>query len=407
MDTNDGEFVLLDQSFGLNDNGQIAFAGVHAGGGIGLYRTEQEGRTTIAREGENVGRMSLFGSTGTCRSAGPDINDAGQVVFVAAPADVPGDGEEAVFVGNGQTLEELDRAAAGSFGKGFGFRPDINNSGDVLYVVEDDPRYQLVLHNGQTATVVAEADPNDPDADFSSFRLDGNENVPALDDSGRIAVTANTATEGGVFVIHDGAREAVALESTRGLVEVGAPRLNNNGEIAFGAMPGSGFDGVFLGPDVAYHRVARTGDVIDGTGVVGTCLYRGGFNDHGDVAFLSVDEDGSRVVLAERQRPTIFYAPSTGELFVDRDRLDDVVGLWLTSQSGSLTGEHDADFPIDESVSTDEQLELKFEDALLPAGRQSLGEAVAAGLDLDFLADDLRVIGSRDGWPRIEFQLEL
>jgi hypothetical protein len=118
-------FTSFNAAVAINASGQTSYSAAltaAAGGGAGVFRfTPQTGGTTsIAATGA---QFAGFG--------GPtDINDSGQVAFLAARTIVAGGGF-GIFRGNGVLLDTI--ATTGSVFSQFGSTPSINNFGDVVF----------------------------------------------------------------------------------------------------------------------------------------------------------------------------------------------------------------------------------------------------------------------------------
>jgi hypothetical protein len=179
----------------LNESGQVAFVNSTSGGAFeGVYRGDGKNPITkIARLGD--GALPGGGSIGAFDAgSAPDMNDAGEVVFVV---DLSGTGWDAMFKGSGGALTPIARRgdpipnSSDTF-LDFEGLARINKSGQVAFIADVDggnsSYYAIFRSNGNvTKTIVHEGQSTPNRAGiFSSLHL----NTFCLNDSGQIAFTA-------------------------------------------------------------------------------------------------------------------------------------------------------------------------------------------------------------------------
>ena len=270
---NVGQVVFTGGGVGMFDPGMIAegiFIGTGGGTSIGDF-------TLIARaKGPAPGGSA--GVFGRLSHLGHGINDHGQVAFETSSG---------VFVGVGGEVEMGDYTKIGnavSFSDG---RPDITNSGIVVYGDDEG------IHVGSSGPPTDIVTP--------SMVLTGFGTRPAIKSEGwatpgpAVVYLADTSVErGGIFA---GPGYSVADTTDPFASFLYAPDINNSGRVAFVGLaekPEGGLaKGVFTGADPARDKVIATGDMLFGSEVVSVNFGRG-LNEHGQIAFIYQTTSPSR-----------------------------------------------------------------------------------------------------------------
>lgn len=253
-----------------NNTGAVAFNTILDNGNTGIYLSKGGQITTIA---SSRGRFSDFyvgfdtvGGDGPPSAYSiPSINDRGVVAF-HAKLDT---GATGIFAGSGKGT----RTIADSTGMFNSFSsPSINNSGTVAFMAQKDNGQHgiyKVNRQGELRTVVDENGP------FSFFNSD-----PALNDQGDVAFLAYLDAGGsGIYTGRNPATSKVIVvgDSLGGSrvaqLVIAEHSLNNNGQIAFGAILENGTQAIFRAdPVVTNHdAVSMTIGVF---AIAGLCWFR-------------------------------------------------------------------------------------------------------------------------------------
>lgn len=277
----------------------------------------------------------------------PDINDAGDVLFMADLHDAPY--PRGLFLWQAATARFVRIAAVGESsplgGALTGIGPgSLNNAGDVVLLASTGGQLRsdaLIWRDGTLSKYVAAGDPAPGGGQFVTIgteswgMADGSQvpggPVPAINDRGQIAfrgeVTGGIAT-GGVFISDHGAHQWLVkhgdpVPGGGTYVDMQAPILNNAGEVAFYSDIAGGPGAAWVtGKPGQWRRALAFYDPID-TGQVWSLAFSrnplAALNDQGDVllttAILRADSsergaivlsraDGSLRLLVEQAQPT-------------------------------------------------------------------------------------------------------
>ncbi|MFI4853381.1 MAG: choice-of-anchor tandem repeat NxxGxxAF-containing protein [Phycisphaerales bacterium JB065] len=184
----------------------------------------------------------------------------------------------------------------------FLFTPSFNNSQQIaakLQLVSGGNEIRVFEADG-SSTLIASDTGAVPSSPYTGFRNSGD-----LADDGRFAFVANLATGGtGVFVSDGTTTIEIARTTTEpdlDSIESFAPRINNNGVVAFRGFDGSGKRAVFVGDGTELIKLVTEGDQVetdlgmltigrlDGSPAFGSAP---DINDDGMVVFSASVNDG-------------------------------------------------------------------------------------------------------------------
>lgn len=286
---------------------------------------------------------AFFGETWST----PDINDAGDVLFLADLYGAPH--PRGLFLYQAAAARFVKIAAVGdasplggtltAVGSG-----SLNNAGDVVLLASTDGEQTsdaLIWRDGVLSKYVAAGDPAPGGGTFARIGteswglIDGTQipggPVPAINDRGQVAfrgIVNGGLAALGVFVSDQGQHEWVVklgdpVPGGGTYADIQAPILNNAGEVAFYTDTAGGPGGAWVvGKPGQWRRALAFYDPID-TGQVWSLAFSrnplAALNDQGDVVLtttiLRADAsergavvlsraDGSLLLLAEQQQPT-------------------------------------------------------------------------------------------------------
>jgi hypothetical protein len=323
-DTRSGFTAICDFP-AINNSGEVAFIGTLAGVGQGAFRSHHGRFRTVASELDNLKNFDsrvainsrglvaytaeVVGSptraveirTGdgehpatvivNTRDAGffafnfgaPALNDEGLVAFVAL---LSRSGPAAIFTGNGQALrQEVITSDEGFLALGL---PGLNNRGEVVFSAQKADRLGLFAGAEGHIDVV--------DSTNSVFPLfDGG----VINRSGVVAGvgigTFTTVNEIVITASADGVTQRTDPDKIRFFV-IQPPSLNNFGAVAFSAQttpddePQSLFVELTGGNQVV--PVLQVGDHLFGSIVTDAKIGQYAFNDHSQIAFHYMLQDG-------------------------------------------------------------------------------------------------------------------
>jgi hypothetical protein len=270
----------------INASGTVAFTGGLIGDGAGIFTASRRGVNTIARTGYAFVALGLR----------PSINNAGTVAFLGSSS-----GEGGLFAGRGDAIPTLyygNRPPSPFFTFG---SPAINENGTLAFLAgvrtPGAPDWEGIFtgDGGPTATIA--------DSRSGFFRLDSE---PSINNAGAASFAA-ILTNGvsGIFV-GDGGPVSTIADSTGPFSDLwlSSPVINNNGSVVFFAELTGGGVGIFTGPDPLMDKVIAVGDSLLGSVVTEFFLNgsRLGFNDRGEVAFVTHLGDGREVVVRATPR---------------------------------------------------------------------------------------------------------
>lgn len=291
-------FLALDHTPTINDSGQVAFSSLIFGNGV-----DSDSNKTIWSEGSGslslvarTGQQAVGMSTGTTYQTfeSPILNNLGQTAFrVALPGTTQFSTEPAIYSDAGGVLDLVIRSRVRAFGTPAADRfdgfsdPSLDENGRAVFLGflqradstqfryrgiwrgTDDDFELIALNDGGTLT-------DRGTRYFTSFDL------PTINRTGQIAIRGSSTTEngstkdGGIFVHRDGELFTVAMEGeiapgTSGFKlfdDVGRPRINDNGQVAFlGRLQVRGFpagEGIWLGDENTLEPVYQSGVPVPG-----------------------------------------------------------------------------------------------------------------------------------------------
>lgn len=237
----------------INDAGRVAF-GSGMGGTHALYVSDGGSATAIA-----TGIFSFERS----------MNNAGQIAYSTGD---PAEDIRSIYV---------VAAGAPPAGLGLGYGPDINDSGTVVFLQND----QLMLaRGGSVSTVVPSGSPY------------GRIWAADINNGGEIAFAG---PESGAFKrAADGTISPVAAVGTA-YERVDSIAMNNHGKVAFTATARGGTSGVYTGPDPYADKVLAQGDPLFESTVYYAQIQPGQINDQGRMVLtVRLDNGWQGIVLA-------------------------------------------------------------------------------------------------------------
>jgi hypothetical protein len=207
----------------------------------------------------------------------PSINNNGTVAFQAGWAGTYPGGRIAIYTGSGGTLTTIVDSADGVFYYfNLGGNPMINDSGTVAFfgTLNETGERGIFTGDGTSTTTIALVGDT-----YSNFSL-----IPAINDNGVVAFQASLTAGGqGIFTVDGATTTTIATTTTNSL---GAPEINNAGEVAYwqrsGTSPGPFTFGIFKGDGSSTTTIAQTGS---GSSFFNVGSYPG-INDDGTVAFV-------------------------------------------------------------------------------------------------------------------------
>ena len=276
----------------LNAEGTVAFhAGLDTGGGKifdGLYAGRGGPITTIA---DTSGPISGFAGF-------PSLNAGGVVAFFAR-LDAGGEG---IFTGDGGS-PTLIADTSGPFSH-FGDRPSLNAAVTVAFLAGlDTGALGIFTGNGGPPNLIA----------GTSGPFSGLGGVPSINAGGTVAFFAGLEVGGaGIFTSSGGPITPIA--DTSGPLEGFSPvaSINAGGTVAFLASLDAGGVSILTGAHPSADRVIRSGNVLDGSTVVGLTFFREGLSENGSLAFRAVLADGREGIY--RADPVVQEVPEPGTL---------------------------------------------------------------------------------------------
>jgi hypothetical protein len=301
--------------FSINDSGEVAFAAdngsgrkIFIGNGVGTSELTSGGPGLNYFESPRInasGKVAFVGgldltatgiyvadgnmvtTIGTKTGVGiPSINDAGVVAFLG---DAPSGGSaKAVYVGSGGPLVVLADGTGQPNASDF-VSPVINNNGLVVY----RSPLGIAVHDGLSETLIAPYS--------GPFQSAGNLDIS---DSGVIVFegSINLGLAQGIYILTQFGFDVVA-DTNDGFTNIGAPSINNAGQVVFLAS-----GGIFTGPDHQQDKVIASGDPLFGSTVQGVGFSSGTLNNSGQIVFFATLANGSRGIF--RADPVIVPEPN-------------------------------------------------------------------------------------------------
>ncbi len=253
----------------ISDNGAVAFA---TNIGIG-------GTVNAVLMSTDDGLVNVSLDNGIVKVGPPRINDSGHVAFSGTPL---GSQSAGFYIYKNEALQLISGAPAAS---DFSF----NNADEVA--MTQSHKISVFADSGERTVA-------DLSGAFSGLQQG------AISDSGNVAFLASFDVGGeGIVVTGPGGFTVVADNSSAFSSFADGPAINSLDAVFFIAHLRSGGDGIFFGPNAIDDKVIAAGDELFGSAVTDLFFDPKGVNDHGQVAFLAVLENGQRGVFVASPIP--------------------------------------------------------------------------------------------------------
>lgn len=232
----------------LTSHGEILFSSLTNGDG-GLYKGPIEGTQALFVEGSGTYYNNLQ----------LDLNETGEVAVQLEYSDPILNLARAIFVFDAPLqLREDARTAVEKLGIGEQYAPDLNNAGQVAFVVSGSP------------TMTFYDPPDDPDGAI----------VAEIDLSPGVWLATPTS-----FGLPPSLTQLV--DTTSGYLSISRVLLDDFGRIVFSATKDDGVRGVYSGPDPVADKLLEEGDVVEGRQLASLVLAKG--NDWGQFTLIARD----------------------------------------------------------------------------------------------------------------------
>lgn len=353
----------------INAGGRLAFYGKVDGAARnqGIFTADAQGLHIVAlgcgadggnASTESCGDASPIGGTfsGFFRDtfAAPDINDGGDVLFLADV--LGGSARRGLFLYRAADDAIVKVAAIGDPSPLGGTittlgSASLNNAGTVAFVaVTDDHPFAdaLLWQNGTVTKYVAAGDPAPGGGTFNAIATefwgypDGTSlaggPAPGINQQGQISFrgyVSGGVSAGGLFISKDGKHEWLVKAGDPApeggtYADFQAPLLSNSGEIAFFANTSGGPEAIWVaGKPGQWRRALAPGDSIDGGSVVTLAFSRNPMRalaDNGDLALWVsrvMDDDGS-----ERGTAFVRHADGSAQVLAVQGTEGPFGGFW-------------------------------------------------------------------------------
>ena len=331
----DGEFGSLGENISFNNNGSLVYTVENLDpssvGTIDLRLNQNGLMTTLDSLSRNVRLFQRYNNF--------VVNDNDIVVantFSGAPRISVRDLE--LFFPDGTSERIADGGAVTGGGLDFdrlGIE-DINNQNIVAYTAtnfaEDDT--SIYTTDGRVIPLST--------AELGGGTLDNQKDI-VINDSGTILINIVQPTGEGELLQSTAEDTLNTLVSTDVFDSFGEVALNNEGQIAFGAVLDDGTEGIFTGVDAERDRLIAVGDSLSGSEVVDLEFNSEGLNNSGIVSFQAELANGTFGIYQanlthEEVDPNEELNPINGT-----DRADILVG---TTQADSIDGGNGRDLLI-------------------------------------------------------------
>ena len=328
----DEEFGSLGENISLNNNGSLVYTveNLDPSSGFGTIdlRLNQNGlMTTLDSLSRNVRLFQRYNNF--------VVNDNDIVVantFSGAPRISVRDLE--LFFPDGTSERIADGGAVTGGGLDFdrlGIE-DINNQNIVAYTAtnfaEDDT--SIYTTDGRVIPLST--------AELGGGTLDNQKDI-VINDSGTILINIVQPTGEGELLQSTAEDTLNTLVSTDVFDSFGEVALNNEGQIAFGAVLDDGTEGIFTGVDAERDRLIAVGDSLSGSEVVDLEFDSEGLNNSGTISFQAELADGTiGIYQADLTHIEVEANPINGT-----NRADILVG---TTQADSIDGGNGRDLLI-------------------------------------------------------------
>lgn len=227
-DVIDGRTVGAIDDVALSDNGNIVFTGLKNAGDGGIFTPT----SLVAETGDTIGGQAIF-----LRPTRPDINNAGDIVFIAR-AGINATGNEAILSPT-SVIADKDSVIGGRSISKIIAGPLINNNGVVAFKAQTEGGGAGIY---TASSVLAHSDGAGPHTSIFGGEFGFNDNglasFEARDTSGTTGIGVST----GGFLAKTG--DSFGGETWNGLAVGGVePVINDNGVAAWFGVSVHGFSG--------------------------------------------------------------------------------------------------------------------------------------------------------------------
>ena len=281
------EFGSLSENISLNNNGSLVYTveNLDPSSGFGTIdlRLNQNGlMTTLDSLSRNV---QLFQRYNNFVVNNNDIVVAN--TFSGAPRISVRDLE--LFFPDGTSERIADGGAVTGGGLDFdrlGIE-DINNQNIVAYTATNFAEDDTSIYTTDGRVIPLSTD------ELGQGNLDNQKDI-VINDSGTILINIVQPTGEGELLQSTAEDTLNTLVSTDGLFDsFGEVALNNEGQIAFGAVLDDGIEGIFTGVDAVGDRLIAVGDPLSGSEVIDLEFDTEGLNNSGTISFQAALADGT------------------------------------------------------------------------------------------------------------------
>jgi hypothetical protein len=257
-----------------------------------------------------------------------DVNNKDQVVWSEGltPAD-GSDAADAVFMFDPATSKHTTIARKGTALPGGktvagALFPNINDNGDVVFMANtaDNENYGIYQYSGGNISVICAPGTQVDGVTIAQAKLPRNSNVAVVfrGETTSSGGAAPVADDTGFFMFRDGKLSKIAvpgdtLGSAKMVSTEGNRRaiaVNNSGLIAFKATLEGDASGIFLFQDGKVTPLLTSGQTVEAAGAVSSVVqgigdnsgYHMGINDLGDVVFSGVVDGNNAFIMATAPR---------------------------------------------------------------------------------------------------------
>ena len=249
---------------------------------------------TFTRIADTSGPFSFVGI--------PSLNAEGTVAFHAGLDTGGGKIFDGLYAGRGGPITTIADTSGPI--SGFAGFPSLNAGGVVAFFARLDAGGEgIFTGNGGPPNLIAD----------TSGPFSGLGGVPSINAGGTVAFFAGLEVGGaGIFTSSGGPITPIA--DTSGPLEGFSPvaSINAGGTVAFLASLDAGGVSILTGAHPSADRVIRSGNVLDGSTVVGLTFFREGLSENGSLAFRAVLADGREGIY--RADPVVQEVPEPGTL---------------------------------------------------------------------------------------------
>ena len=209
---------------------------------------------------------------------------------------------------------------------------DINNQNIVAYTATNFAEDDTSIYTTDGRVIPLSTD------EIGQGSLDNQKDI-VINDLGTILINIERSPGEGELLQSTAEDTLTSLVSTDGLFDsFGEIALNNEGQIAFGAVLDDGTKGIFTGIDPQSDRLIAVGDSLSGSTVVDLEFDSEGLNNSGTISFQAELADGTFAIYQANLTHEPELNPINGT-----DRADILVG---TTQADSIDGGNGRDLLI-------------------------------------------------------------